>query len=479
MAENESGVKILITGDATGAMRAADAAAQGLGALIGNTARLGAETGKATAAGEEQEKYLETSRLIFSQLNRVVPEFETLLGAAFEGPLGAVVALAVALGEVKKRLDECNAELDKASAAQDKLNLEAHAESLNRLTGAWDNATEANAKYFAAVDSGGSKEDPTDKQIKDAQAVTDAEEDAAKKIIGALGKVKVARLKASGASSDDIVTAEGSTQTQIADIDRQKQAQVVADKQDELTRRKSNQPRLDQAAVAAHADASEKERRAQTIQEKLEADRKAAQPGGEISTHVEAAAAALAAAQSMPENVNAPGGMGETIPSAAREAALKKAQDDLDTANQTLARREAEIKTLGKQKAQADYDAAIAAEKAEKATKAGIANSDRVAELPGEITQTQAVQQAALPGQIATQAAAQIALDQHTRTLDQSAAALRDSIVLQRQAVATLAQIPASQTALHGEFLKIVSDLRDSINAVRQQVVNLQSTGIQ
>lgn len=63
----------------------------------------------------EQERHLEGSRILFGELNRILPELGHYAHAAFLGPVGAVFAFGASVYEAYNQLKEFNAELDRTA----------------------------------------------------------------------------------------------------------------------------------------------------------------------------------------------------------------------------------------------------------------------------------------------------------------------------------------------------------------------------
>ncbi len=102
-------VKVVITGEET-----VTPAAQKTTAALGE---LGGETKKTAKAAEELNLKSRETRLLFSEMNQIAPGLGHQLHAAFAGPLGPVILLAIAIAEVHGKLKEFNKELDEAGKA--------------------------------------------------------------------------------------------------------------------------------------------------------------------------------------------------------------------------------------------------------------------------------------------------------------------------------------------------------------------------
>jgi hypothetical protein len=165
---------------------------------------LGKQTEK---AGEHAEKFNVHSREtheLLGKIDRLAPGLGESLRAMFAGPIGPLLLLGVAVGEVQKAFADYNKELDAIPAEQ----IKEHAAEIGRVREAWDAAQQAAGKYNAALATAGDEKDPIAKALANIKAVEEAQIESSKKIIEALGKQEVAYLRAHGASPDQIAAAE-------------------------------------------------------------------------------------------------------------------------------------------------------------------------------------------------------------------------------------------------------------------------------
>jgi len=112
MSDADNTLKIGINLETTG-LEGAEEAKKVVGDTAEKTRTLGKETEEAGQKAAEANHHHGETRLIFSELNKIVPGLGHALHAMFSGPLGAVILMSVAIEEVHKALKEYNDELDK------------------------------------------------------------------------------------------------------------------------------------------------------------------------------------------------------------------------------------------------------------------------------------------------------------------------------------------------------------------------------
>lgn len=393
---------------------------------------------------------------LFTLANRL-----DLMKYVFSGLGLGVISAGVAFYALYEHLKSVNEELQKTSDAQDKLNLEQYAASVKAVASSWDEATEANAKYAAAVATAGSSEDPTKKQIENAKTLQETEISASEQIIKALGKVAVERLKASGASDQEIAAAEARTQAQLEALEQKKDGMVAASLQDELTRRTGQQRTLDAAAGAARKTEQAEKDKKDRIAHDLEKAQTAALPGGDLEKQRQAAADKLADAQNQPDVLIAPTGQ-QIDRSAAKAEAIKQAQQDLISAQAEIERNQKQIGTLKEQLAGTDYELAKAHDKAERANKAGIENARRVADLPGEISQQRQVGAAKSAGDFAGSVAQAIIRESNATNLQEAVQALHAAQALARQLQQLIKGTADTHSALYAALIQEFGQLNQA-----------------
>jgi hypothetical protein len=460
---NDPEVKIAFTGDAAGAVAAAQAAT----AAIHDTTKAVTAGSAATA---EQKGRITALEGAIKALDLVVPGTGELLTEALGGPIGIALALAGAIKMVIDKINDYSAELDKVTAAE----LQDHQQTIVNLQKSWADATAETAKYYAAIDTAGTNGDPIKKQIDNAKQLADAESEASKKIIESMGQVTLARLKASGAGPEQIDKAKAAIKMQLEQLDADKDAGTVSALQAELAQRTAAQPGLDATRDATAADALDKEDKARRANLALTKAQAAIAPGSDLQKQLDTAAANNANAQSAPDMQPMPnptGGPAVEIDNrpgkVAAASALKEAQNKIDQQNKLIATLKQQVITL-------DYEADKAERLATKAKEAGEANADRTAELPGEITQTKAVGTARAAGDISQMAATQITLDDQANTLEETLNAIVNSGGVQRRIVEVMKSIPDHHNALYVEMLAVQTQMRDEIIRLKEKV---NSTG--
>ena len=106
-------VKITTPADLSGLKNTAQATDE----LKGGTKNLTAEVAAAEGAQKEHNLHLENSRLLFTELNKIVPGLGHTLHAAFSGPLGPVIILAGAIEYLTEKIRENDKALDEAGEA--------------------------------------------------------------------------------------------------------------------------------------------------------------------------------------------------------------------------------------------------------------------------------------------------------------------------------------------------------------------------
>ena len=181
--------------------------------------KMGKDIEKAGEHAEESNIHFEGQRQLFNQLNRLAPELGHVLHAAFEGPLGAILLVGIAIHEARDKLNEYNEELDKQGE-------EAYAPHLTALAGlqkAWDDAATHMAEYNAKLEHAGEDKDPIATQIKRLKELEKAQIDSDKKIIESQAKVQEAYVRTRGAQLGQ--TPE-QIETSVAGIKLREQRQI-------------------------------------------------------------------------------------------------------------------------------------------------------------------------------------------------------------------------------------------------------------
>jgi hypothetical protein len=172
-------------------------------------------------AAEQTEQFNAKGRNLAKmvrELNHVIPGLGVALKAAFS-PVGAVIsALVIGFGYLNNKIKEFNDQLDQMAAEAAKplgAGVDAYKQSL-------DNAKIKLGEFLSALDSAGKDKDPVKNKIDRANDLVEAELEGQRKIVEALGKSEAARLRAQGASDQQIAAAEARSQAVIEQIDMAK-----------------------------------------------------------------------------------------------------------------------------------------------------------------------------------------------------------------------------------------------------------------
>lgn len=390
--QKELQIKITTGADLTGAQQTAaavDRAAEGTKGLAEKTELSGKA---AKESGEEFEK----NREVFSEIDRIAPGLGESLKSAFEGPMGALVILALAINVVRDALSEYSKELDEVQKAE----LGEHEDTIKRLASAWDKAAEQSASYYARLTAAQNDQDPIATQLARLKQLTEAQMDASKKHIQALGEEEVARMRAMGATPEQIAQAQRQTQEQIAGIDQQRsQAAGSGLLEEEQRQRGAAAGGLIQKTVDAQRLKDEADKKFAGDQAQLERLRKLSDAGAPESAapreRVEKAQREVDRARGEKEFNSNPMDLGNN-PGA--DQRLRDAQAELDAAKRALdlfrqGRASLENSEQERAKKKDEADAAAAAAEAQ-----SIQNQKRLGQLPGEIGQAKAVEGASAVG---------------------------------------------------------------------------------
>ena len=204
----------------------------------------------------------------------------------FRGPVGPILALVGLFELVKGKIDETEAEAEKLSDELAKpmgAGIEAYRKSL-------DEAKTELGKFLSSLKHAGDDNDPIKTEIERAKQLLTVELENQKKIIEGLHKVELQRLRASGASPEQIAAVEARQQSEIDHLNEKV----------ELTKGSSalmlEQTEREQAAARLATEAQEKRGRANQAKWKFEEDQTAIQilsgmlglgeSGGKNSTYV-------------------------------------------------------------------------------------------------------------------------------------------------------------------------------------------------
>jgi hypothetical protein len=352
------------------------------------------------AAEETGLSHRELKRVLLDIGNVAAPGAGRALMELAMGPVGIGLALVSVYEMLKKTLEDDEAAADKLA----ELMAKPENGGIMAVKEAWDKAAESLGKYHAAMATAGEDNDPVATQIKRAKELADAQVEASKKIVSALGEQTVARLRENGATKEQIATAEANIKSQLAALDQLKEhATGSGALQSELTQRKSQSGKLDQAALDADAHNKAVGLKFTQDQATLESARDALGMGKEgpnseaakaLKKKQEDAAAKLEAAQNIPDTtVSVAGGSAVVVDnSAMKQKAIEEAQGEVEKANAEVAARKKEVAQLEASEAQRAKEKELADEAAKRAKEASEKNQARLRELPEEIDQAHKVE---------------------------------------------------------------------------------------
>lgn len=378
------------------------AAAAAAEATVANEAMAASNTLNAATARELVVVGRELARGNYSRLAGSV----SILGQQFGllktllSPVGiALAGVGVAAYFLYEHLKKVNEALDEISNQQATEALKIQEETVKRLHTAWDDAATALGDYLAKMAEAGQDNDPTGTEIKRIKELTAAEIDSKKKIVEALGEVTEARMRENGATPEQISAAKEQTALQLAALDEQReQANGSQGLQQEYKERQAAGPQLNKNAVNALATAAAADSRFGADQADLANARGLTNPntpeGKALQKRINDANAGLTAAQNISDFTVTPDGGVMRADPVPKQQAIQQAQDKLAAANNELAqarRVEAQLeqsmatRLAAKKEADDTSDAAQAQ---------STINKKRLTELPGEISQAQAVEQA-------------------------------------------------------------------------------------
>lgn len=387
MADGE--VKVIITDDGSSAQTAAE-----IGKTSGAINDLGGETKKTGEAAEGMNIHSRETRLLFTEINKIAPGLGHALHAAFAGPLGGILLVALAVAEVKEKLKEYNNALDDAGdkAAQPLT------DGVNNLRDAWDDAKKHLGDYLAKYDEAGKDKDPVSTMVKQEKEIADARIVGIKKQIEALEKLEEMQIRTGSGNREqkekELASARESSQNAIDALEGGKS---VADLQRELATRNANQQELAMAFDAAKNAAVAPTARAKDQDVELANLREANAPGAKSGTSKTGLKSQgdVDAAQKKVDELSVLQVGSEVSPDEIDEANAKLVEKTTALANQR--NRQAQIEAgeteVSRQKAAAD-------EVLKNTGDALLKNKTRLGQLLGEISTAQAVQsaEAGIPG---------------------------------------------------------------------------------
>jgi len=349
-------------------------------------AETGAATEKAGEHAKEANHHHGESRLIFAELNKLVPGLGHALHAAFAGPLGAIILAGIAVHEVQEKLAEYNKELDAVGERE----LAEHEEEVGKVRKAWDEAKSALGKYYADMATAGEEKDPIKKQLDNIKQLNDAQLEATKKEIEALGKQELSYLRAHGASPEIIAAVEERQRRELESLDSKKKANDGVDYlQGEKARREAAAPELNQAALETKERADKAAEAFNRNQSELDSLRLQMDPRSDRSKEDQRKRAEIENRIANLGNLSDFSATGEDLRGYKKEK-IGKAQKELDELSpdkilRRIQQLEHEITGLSANKEFTANEARLAEERSK-------TNQGRLRELPGDIAQAQKVQ---------------------------------------------------------------------------------------
>jgi hypothetical protein len=406
------------------------------------------------AAKEAGISHSELGKTLLEIGNVAAPGAGHALNELAFGPVGAAQALIGAFEMVRKTIEA----VEKEEEALNDENLTEHQASIKNIQTAWDDAATEFGKYLAKISHAGEGEDAIKKQIERAKELVTAELEGQLKIQEALGKTETARLRASGATPEQIAAAEARNQEGIdyiqSSLDKTRGSSSLIEEQSAREKKKKE---LEENAEFMTKAARDADKNFQADQGKLKKDRDALDPttpeGKALQKKIDDAGKKLQVAVDSPDYTidYAPGP--EIDRRADKQKNIVSAQADRDAANAERTNYQKEADTLTgnedervRRNAEANDAAKNARDQAEK-------NADRLAQLPGEIEEDSKKE----------------ASEEHTRKVTEILAAhggrLNES----------LGQLAAETGKTHEQTLNIVQSIIDGHFTLQQRIAQLEA----
>jgi hypothetical protein len=394
MADQE--FKLIISGDASGAVSAAQQASKATGGLKVDTSDLNDETKRSLGllpqlsdgikkGGEASENAALSSRELRKVLmdigNVAAPGAGHAMSELAFGPVGAALALFAVYEMIQKKIEDIDAKLESLNAE----NLAAHKTAVENLWKAWDDARTAQQKYDIAVKEAGQSKDPAGARLAEIKAISAAQTEANLKYLEELGQLKVLWLESHGGTPEQIAAAKQSNQ-QAIDRAREAGANRSLDEiQADIDRRKQRQSDYDATAAAEQNRVALAEAAVKQAEENKSADNKP-EAMADIQKRLDAAEANLRFAENSKDHVVVNGisydAPGMTAAAQAARDEVQKEKDDLLRAQQ------ADNQKL----AQAEKEKTAAEAALERVTESGKANAAAVTSETQEVKTGRAVE---------------------------------------------------------------------------------------
>jgi hypothetical protein len=359
--------------------------------------KFGKETEESGEKAKHANEHHREMHHLFGELNRVVPGLGEAMHAAFAGPLGPLILLGMAIGEVSKAFKDYNSELDKIPAAE----IAAHAEAIKSVRAAWDSAQDGIGKYYGALRTAGDDKDPIAKALANIQKVEDAQIESSKKITAALGTQEVAFLRAHGASPEQVAAAEQRNAVREGRLDSEKEYGAgVGGLQREQQARQAADARLVADANAAMAEAAATKRRAETDKTELEHLRTGGEGGVSPAQakldklrKLEESFDSVSAHKFTPSDILAVDTFTGFAANAGRKGTGREVlNEDIASAQAEVEIEKKRVAQLEKSEARRAQEQAEAETRAQEAQARSVTNRARLRELPGEIKQAGTIQ---------------------------------------------------------------------------------------
>jgi hypothetical protein len=355
--------------------------------------------GKKDKADEAGDKALDST---LGEIDKLEPGLGTAVGAAFaDTPVGALVLATMVIGRVREDLAKLNAELDNLEKlARQPLN-----GGVAGLKRELDAAAVSAGTEQAALKHAGEDNDPIGTAVAQSKALMQTQLQAQRQISEVFGRTEESRLRAKGATPEEIDAAHERTQAQTDVIDHSLTLnQGSASLRAEQSRRQSSINDLETKARAASAAENAAKAKFNNQQTEIKNLRRQLGLGeqGEDDEVFKADQKAIHDAQKEFERAKADDtehGLDDPAVRQLYEERLAHAQTDLDKASNAVPLKKRLLAQLEHSEQDRAETVADAADAAELARGERLHNAARLRQLPGEISQAQI----------------QEAIEQHTR----------------------------------------------------------------
>lgn len=399
----ERDFKINIVGDASSLRAAAAAAGDSLGEVGNQSAKTGNKMEEAGKKFEKTGHHMNQARLrgeLFRRVMMSIGAYTPGLEYAVYGgatAFGALTAGAIGAGIALEKLIEYFQSFEDELQSVNRGELKDHTAALGRIQDSWKNAKQSLADYYVEMRNAGSDNDPIKTEIQRVNELRDARIAASEAIIKAYGKEEIARLKASGATPEQIAAAQGRIDLTVARMEAGKrEGDTVGSLKNEQQNRQAAAEALDRQAQDALENARKSALAKQQHDEELAALEKknSGEDKQKRDLTIEEAKRRLEHLQSLPMVGQIPAAIGDfgTQPSEyATPGQIAKAKEEFERLASARDREQKRIEQLRGSQFDVDAAAAEAASRAASAKGASITNERRLNQLPGEIGQASKV----------------------------------------------------------------------------------------